>query len=97
VVGQLLTLVQRYPPLVDGAFIIIGWVGTKLCLEYLHTAGLVAFEIPQWLSITLIVVIFTAAFVYARAQGPVENAGLEDRVGEVMANEAEPSTPNSQS
>ena len=30
VVGQLLVLVQRYPPLVDGAFIIIAWVGAKL-------------------------------------------------------------------
>src|SRR6187431_1226418 len=38
VVGQLLTLVQRYPALVDGAFIIIAWVGLKLGLEYLHSA-----------------------------------------------------------
>ncbi len=29
VVGQLLTLVQRYPALVDGAFIIIAWVGAE--------------------------------------------------------------------
>src|SRR4051812_6053210 len=36
VVGQLLTLVQRYPALVDGAFVIIAWVGIKLGLEYLH-------------------------------------------------------------
>src|SRR5579872_2942635 len=26
-IGQMLTLVDRYPPLVDGAFIIISWVG----------------------------------------------------------------------
>src|SRR5215216_4085587 len=54
VVGQLLTLVQRYPALVDGAFVIIGWVGGKLCLEFLHSAGVVPFEIPQWLSLVLI-------------------------------------------
>ena len=30
VIGQLLSLVERYPPLVDGAFIIIAWVGLKL-------------------------------------------------------------------
>src|SRR5262245_29302135 len=29
VIGQLLSLVERYPPLVDGAFVIIGWVGLK--------------------------------------------------------------------
>src|SRR5438034_645167 len=35
-IGQLLTLVDRYPPLVDGAFVIIGWVGAKLLVEFLH-------------------------------------------------------------
>ncbi len=30
VIGQLLAIVERYPPLVDGAFIIIAWVGIKL-------------------------------------------------------------------
>ena len=51
VVGQLITLVERYPALVDGAFVIIAWIGVKLCLDYLHAAGYVAFEIPQWLSL----------------------------------------------
>src|SRR5262245_44190581 len=41
VAGQLISLVERYPALVDGAFIIIGWVGAKLCLDYLHAAGLI--------------------------------------------------------
>src|SRR6476659_2829306 len=53
VVGQLLALVQRYPALVDGAFIIIAWVGFKLCWEYLNAAGVVHFEIPQWFSLSL--------------------------------------------
>jgi YkoY family integral membrane protein len=65
VIGQLLALVERYPPLVDGAFVIIGWVSIKLLVEYLHTAGYVAFEIPKWLSLGLIVVIFAIAFGYA--------------------------------
>ena len=95
VVGQLLTLVQRYPPLVDGAFVIIAWVGSKLCLEYLHSAGVVHFEIAQWLSLTLIVVIFVVAFIYARAQGPVEVTDtLHERVEELVATD-EGSTPTS--
>ena len=36
VIGQLLAIVRRYPSLVDGAFVIIAWVGLKLLLEYLH-------------------------------------------------------------
>src|SRR5262249_13649768 len=37
VIGQLLAIVERYPPLVDGAFVIIAWVAVKLFIEYLHT------------------------------------------------------------
>ena len=78
VVGQLLRLVQRYPPLVDGAFVIIAWVGIKLCVEYLHAAHYVSVEIPQWLSLGLIVLIFCGAFIYARIQGPIDDAKPED-------------------
>lgn len=67
VIGQLLAIVQRYPPLVDGAFIIIAWVGIKLLIEYLHSAGYIEFEVPKWLSLGLIAVIFVAAFLYARS------------------------------
>src|SRR4029453_10853548 len=65
VIGQLLTLVERYPTLVDGAFIIIAWVGAKLLIEYLHTEGHIGFEIPKWLSLGLIVLIFGIALLYA--------------------------------
>ena len=47
VIGQLLAIVERYPALVDGAFIIIGWVAIKLLVEYLHQEGYVGFEIPN--------------------------------------------------
>ena len=65
VIGQLLALVERYPLLVDGAFVIIAWVGFKLLVEYLHGEGYVAFTIPKWLSLGLIVVIFGVALAYA--------------------------------
>jgi YkoY family integral membrane protein len=70
VVGQLIALVERYPALVDGAFIIIAWIGLKLGLEYFHDAGYVSIEIPQWASIVVVVVIFVVALIYARSQGP---------------------------
>jgi YkoY family integral membrane protein len=68
VIAQLLSLVERYPPLVDGAFVIIAWVGIKLIVEFLHAENYITFEFPTWLSLGLIVVIFTAAFLYARRQ-----------------------------
>jgi len=65
VIGQLLAIVERYPVLVDGAFVIIAWVGAKLLLEYAHAEGLVGFEIPKFISLGIIVVIFTTALLYA--------------------------------
>lgn len=70
VIGQLLAIVRRYPALVDGAFIIITWVGIKLMIEYFHAIHVIDFEVPRWLSLSLIVIIFAAAFIYARRQGP---------------------------
>lgn len=77
VIGKLLRLVQQYPALVDGAFVIITWVGIKLLLEFLHARGMVHFEIPRWLSLGLIVVIFTIAFLYARKHPHVSEKDLE--------------------
>lgn len=65
VIGKLLSLVERYPPLVDGAFIIIGWVAIKLLVEYLRTEGFIHYEIPKAFSLGLIVVIFLASYLYA--------------------------------
>ncbi len=68
VIGRLLAIVERYPALVDGAFIIIAWVAIKLFVEYLHAEGYIHFEISKWLSLGLIVVIFGTSFLYARAE-----------------------------
>jgi YkoY family integral membrane protein len=65
-IGELLRVVERYPALVDGAFVIIAWVGIKLLVEYFHQLGWLPFEVPKWLSLGLIVVIFAIAFFYAR-------------------------------
>lgn len=71
VIGQLLVIVRRYPALVDGAFLIIAWIGIKLLVEYLHGAGYIHFAINKWWSFGLIVVIFIISFLYAKRQGPV--------------------------
>jgi len=76
VIGRLLSLIERYPPLVDGAFVIIAWVGAKLLIEFLHREEYIHFEIPNWLSLGLIVAIFVAAFLYARSQ-PSESAASD--------------------
>jgi YkoY family integral membrane protein len=87
VIGQLLVLVNRYPALVDGAFIIIAWVGIKLLLEYLHSAGYVHFQIPKWLSLGLVVVIFVIAFIWARIEGPKEPQPMAEEAEDLLAEE----------
>jgi YkoY family integral membrane protein len=88
VIGRLLTIIERYPALVDGAFVIIAWVGLELLLTYLFDAGYVHFAVPRWLSLGLIVVIFAAAFLYARreerlaARARAERAATELLTGE---------------
>ena len=75
VVGQLIVLVERYPALVDGAFIIISWVGLKLGLEYMHELGFFPVEIPQWVSMGLVVVIFVISLIIAKRQPPRATGG----------------------
>ena len=89
IAAQLLKLVERYPPLVDGAFIIIAWVGIELSLEYFHAIGYVAFEVPKAASLGLIVAIFVAAYLYARAKGPLERPldALEEQATDLLASE----------
>jgi YkoY family integral membrane protein len=85
VIGQLLAMVRRYPALVDGAFIIIAWVGIKLLIEYLHLEGLIHFEVNKWMSFGLIVLIFLASYLYARRQGPVpDEAAQRDEATELF-------------
>jgi YkoY family integral membrane protein len=76
VIGQLLAVVERYPLLVDGAFVIIAWVGTRLLLQYLHQEGVIAWEVPEWFGYGLIVVIFLGALVWARVD---ERRGTRSR------------------
>jgi YkoY family integral membrane protein len=65
VIGKLLALVERYPVLVDGAFVIILWVGIKLLIEYGHTEGYIHFEVPKFISLGVIVIIFAIALASA--------------------------------
>ena len=66
VVGQLLALIQRYPTLVDAAFVIIGWVALKLTLEWAHGQQYIGWEIPKFISLGIIVLIFGASWILAR-------------------------------
>lgn len=77
VIAQLLAIVRKYPTLVDGAFIIIAFVGTKLLLEYADAMRWIHFEPPRWISLTIIVATFLIAYWHARRKGPVPDSDEE--------------------
>jgi YkoY family integral membrane protein len=70
VAGKLIALIRRYPAIVDGAFVIIAWVGIKLLLEYAHAMHWIGWEVPRSVSLGVIAIIFIAAYLYARSKGP---------------------------
>ncbi len=72
VVSQLVTLIKRYPRLVDGAFVVIAWVAIKLLLDYLHQVEWIAWAIPQAVSLTVVVGILVVSYVIARRAGAAE-------------------------
>jgi len=74
-IGQLLGIVQKYPAIVDGAYVIVAWVGIKLMIEYFHSIGLIAWEVPRWLSITVVFVLFGISAIYARWKEQKKEAG----------------------
>ena len=80
VIAQLLVIVRRYPTLVDGAFIIIALVGSKLLLEFANAMEWIHFDLPKWMSLTLIAVTFAIAYVMARRKGPVETDDAESLI-----------------
>jgi len=74
---QVLDLVKRYPKLIDGAYIVIAWVGFKLLWEYLHHKHWVPFGISHEVSIGIVMVLFVASFLYARAHEAEKAAVVE--------------------
>jgi YkoY family integral membrane protein len=70
VAGQLIAFIRRYPAVVDGAFAIIAWVGVKLLIEYAHGMHWIGWQLPEYVSLGVIVLIFVSSFLYARRHGP---------------------------
>jgi YkoY family integral membrane protein len=74
-IGQILSLVRRYPAIVDGAYVIVAWVGVKLLLEYLYVMRVIGFEIPRWIGIGIVLVLFVLSTIYAMIKGRVAASG----------------------
>jgi YkoY family integral membrane protein len=69
VAARLVVLMQRYPALADGAFVVILWVGLRLLIDYAHDAGWIAWQVSQAWSLLVILLLLAASLVYAFRKG----------------------------
>src|SRR5262249_41618552 len=86
IVAQVLVVIDRYPALIDGAYVIIAWVGLKLLVEYFHAIYMVPFAISQPVGVGVVVLLFIASFFYARVR---RGASREPESRESEGEEAE--------
>jgi YkoY family integral membrane protein len=77
---QVLAWVKRYPKLIDGAYLIVLWVGLKLIWEYLHRAHWVSVALPKPVAIGGVIVLLVGSYLYARAHEKRRLAALEAEV-----------------
>ncbi|MGO9467378.1 MAG: TerC family protein [Isosphaeraceae bacterium] len=93
VVGYFVILLERFPGLAEGAYLLVAWIGLKLLANGLHDAGMIRYHIPEvafWSVMLFIAVI--SLLVKPNPSPPEEpdvNASLElfdpetDRTGNV--------------
>ena len=70
---QVLVLVKKYPKLIDGAYIIVAWVGVKLLWEYFHSIHVLPWAMPKEIGIGVVVLLFIGSFLYAKAAAAPES------------------------
>ncbi len=75
VASRLVILMQRWPALADGAFVIILWVGLRLLVAYAHMQGWIGWEVSQAWSLAIIILLLALSAGYAAWKGPGEPNG----------------------
>jgi YkoY family integral membrane protein len=64
VAGYFITLLERFQGLENGAFGLVAWIGLKLLAGGLHNAGLIGFEMNEWVFWPGMLVIVAGSFLY---------------------------------
>lgn len=66
VAGSLVVLIRRTPRLIDGAFVIVGWISVKLLLDYAYQIAWIGWQVPQFVSLAIVVTILAASYTVVR-------------------------------
>ena len=70
VAARLVVLMERWPALADGAFVVILWVGLRLLIGYAHDANWIRWEVSQGWSLVVIALLLALSLAYAAWKGP---------------------------
>jgi YkoY family integral membrane protein len=90
VVRYFVTLLDRFPGLAQGAYVLVAWIGLKLVISGLYSAKYIGFQINEWLFWSVMLAIAVLSFVIQpRSRPPGTAAGLEllDEEEELLAEE----------
>ena len=71
VAGAFLRLIEIRPALIEGAYIIVGWIGVKLVLEFLFQEEVIKYLVPKEVTYGVILVVFVVSFLAKRRAPPV--------------------------
>jgi YkoY family integral membrane protein len=66
VAGGFLRLIELRPGLTEGAYIIVGWIGVRLIVEFLHQQQVIGFSIPREVTYGVIAGVFLLSLLSKR-------------------------------
>ena len=66
VAGGFLRLIELRPGLTEGAYIIVGWIGVKLIIEFLFQEQVIGFSIPKEVTYGVIAGVFLLSLLSKR-------------------------------
>ena len=96
-VRYFLILLDRFPGLATGAYVIVAWIGLKLLISGLHDAefitnflGFPIVEIPEWLFWSFMILIAAISPFLGRRPKPGQGADLSRNL-DLFDSQAEPS------
>lgn len=66
VAGGFLRLIELRPALTEGAYIIVGWIGAKLIIDFLYQQQIIGFSIPKEVTYGVIAGVFLLSLLSKR-------------------------------
>ncbi|WP_406700869.1 TerC family protein [Singulisphaera sp. Ch08] len=96
VAGYFIILLERFKGLASGAYYLVAWIGLKLVVGGLHTAGYLKEEMPEWLFWGGMLTIIAACLLYKPTPKIIPTEPMEEVVEVGQIGEGNDSTPDDQ-